>query len=285
MLLLRTEALKELLPADAAREALTGMLREQAAGEGATPEPVAVDALGSSWLGLLDRGMIVALLDADYVTTLRTAALTAIATDLFAPAQIESLALLGSGSIAERVLTAIASVRTLPRVDVYSPNTGHCRAFAQRLGAALGLDVRPAGSAHAAMRGANLICGAYRAGPQPAIELGDLRESVHINSLSSVGPQAREVAADVWRACSCVFLDHRPGVAQSGDGQSILRDHPFDLERASELWEVVRDGLHRASDDGRTMYKSVGASAHDVALAMLAYRLAVERGAGETIAR
>jgi ornithine cyclodeaminase/alanine dehydrogenase len=316
MLILRNSDLTELLSIAVARDAILAMLHEQATGTIEIPPRVTVDAHGGSWLrlmpaihnasammgfksmnvapgvgmrsfiGLIDLngGDMLALLDADYITTLRTGATTAIATELFAPSEIESMALIGSGAIAAGILRAIATVRAIPRVDVYSPNAERRTAFARRMSAQLGIDVRPADSARAAVRAANLVCGAYRAPAEPAVVLADLRASVHINSLSSVRTDAREVATGVWRACSWVVLDHRSGVAQSGDGQRILRDHPFDLERASELWETVRNGSHRTTDDGRTMYKSVGAASQDVALAMVAYRLARERGAGESIA-
>jgi ornithine cyclodeaminase/alanine dehydrogenase-like protein (mu-crystallin family) len=315
VLILRNDDLVDLLTPERTRTALLAALHEQADGKVDLPARLTVDSQDGSWMrlmpaihnassmmgfkamtvapdvgmrafiGLIDlaNGSVVALLDADSLTTLRTAETAAIATDLFAPAEIESLALLGSGTIAAGVVRALARVRTLPRVDVFSPNPEHCRDFARRLSAELAIDVRAAESARAALRPANLICGAYRAPNVPAIDVADLRSHVHINSLSSVRPEAREVTADVWRACSCVVLDHRAGVAQSGDGLSVLRDHPFDLDRAPELWEIVRDGNCRSSEDGRTMYKSVGTASQDISLATAAYRLATAAGIGENI--
>jgi ornithine cyclodeaminase/alanine dehydrogenase-like protein (mu-crystallin family) len=316
MLILRNDDLAGLLTPEITRTALLATFHEQADGKVDLPARLTVDSQDGSWLrlmpaihnassmmgfkamnvapdvgmrafiGLIDlvNGLLVALLDADSLTTLRTAETAAIATDLFAAADIESMALLGSGTMAAGVLRAIARVRKLARVDVFSPNAEHRRDFARRMSVELGIDVRAVESARAAIRPANLVCGAYRAPNVPAIDVADLRSHVHINSLSSVRPEAREVTAEVWRACSCVVLDHRAGVAQSGDGLSVLRDHPFDLERAPELWEIVRDGNCRSSEDGRTMYKSVGTASQDISLATAAYRLATEAGIGETIA-
>jgi ornithine cyclodeaminase/alanine dehydrogenase-like protein (mu-crystallin family) len=316
MLILRNGDLIDMLSMNTAIGALNAMLHEQAAGSIELPQRTTVDADSGAWLrlmpavhnqrammgyksisrtpghgmrgfiGLIDTtdGDVVALLDADYITTLRTSAIVAIATSLFAPETIETMALLGSGSIAEGVLNAVAAVRSIPQVRVYSPNAEHRATFAQHMSARHGIDVRPVGSPQEAIRPANLICGAFRAPATPAIEAGDLRGDAHLNSLSSVRADAREVANDVWRICSCVCVDHRAGVAQSGDGLSVLRDHPFDLERAPELWEIVRDGRCRTRHDGVTMFKSVGAANQDIALAILAYGIANERGVGERIA-
>ena len=315
MLILRNEVLTRMLTMDAAVDVLQLMLHDQAAGTISLPVRHTLETSHGGWLHLMpavhnargmmgfksmndvpgvgsrsfislidiERGTLAALLDADYITTLRTVALVAIATERFAPETIDAMALLGSGALAEGLLNALFSVRTLPYVNVYSPNPAHRAVFAQRMSAALGIDVRAVDSAQAAIRPANLVCGAFRAGPQPMIEAADLRPDAHVNGVSSVRPGTREVATDVWRMCSVVCVDHRLAVAQSGDGASVLRDHPFDLERAPELWEIVRDGRSRTPHDGVTMFKSVGAASQDIALAMLAYGIAVERGIGEAV--
>jgi ornithine cyclodeaminase/alanine dehydrogenase len=226
-------------------------------------------------------GGLRALIDADYVTMVRTSATAALATDLLGPAEIESMALLGSSAQAEGLIMALAAVRTLPRIDVYSPNAERRQAFCERMTAATGIDVRPVGSAQAAIRAANLVCGAYRADGTPAIAAADLRSDAHVNSLSSVRAQSREIADDVWGTCTQIVLDHREGIAVSGDGISAKRTGAYDLGRAPELWEWVRDGGRRTTRDGRTMYKSVGAASQDLAVAVRAYELASERGIGQ----
>ena len=315
MLILRNDDLLRILSVENAITALTSMLREQAAGGIDMPHRLTVDADGGSWLRLMPSihnqssmmgfksmnltpgrgvrymvaliditdGALVALLDADYITTLRTSATAAIATQLFAPREIEAMALLGTSTQADGLVDGMAAVRTIPRINVFSPNPEHRQRFAERVAARTGIDVRAVGSAQEAVRSANLVCGAYRASKTPGIEAADLRPGTHVNSLSSVRLEAREVADDVWRACSRVVVDHRDGVAVSGDGASVTRGDVFDLERVPELWEVIRDGEQRTDDDGITMFKSVGAASQDVAVGMLAYHLARERGVGQDI--
>jgi alanine dehydrogenase len=316
VLILRDDHLRRILSVEDAIDALTEMHLEQAAGAIEMPERVTVDAVGGSFLrvmpavhnrsgvmgfkymnvtpqvgaryaiaviGIAD-GALQALVDADFLTTLRTSATAAIATKLMAPPEIEELGLLGSSYQAEGLVAAMAAVRTIPRIRVFSPNPERRQQFARRVADETGIEVQAVDSAHDAIRSADLICGAFRAPGKPAIAAADLRPGAHVNSLSSVRPQAREVADDVWQACSLVVVDHRDGVAASGDGLSVARSGAFDLARAPELWEVVRDGGARRDDGKVTMFKSVGAATQDLAVAALAYRLAVERGVGEEIA-
>jgi alanine dehydrogenase len=316
VLVLRNADCTALLTVEGAMDALKGMLREQAAGAIDMPERLTVDAAGGSWLRLMPSihneskimgfkamnltpnagvhywialiditdGKLIAQLDADYITTLRTSATAAIATDLYGPAEIEAMALLGTSTQAEGLVTAMAAVRTLPRINVFSPNPEHRKAFAERVGANTGIDICPVDSAQEAIRSANLVCGAYRAGKAPQVVAADLRAGAHVNSLSSVRSYAREVADDVWTASTSVVLDHRAGVADSGDGLSVSGNGTFDLASAPELFEVVRDGSRRQATDGITMFKSVGAATQDIAVALLAYQLAVKDGVGQDVA-
>jgi alanine dehydrogenase len=316
VLVLRNDDCVALLTVEGAMDALKDMLREQAAGKIEMPERLTVDAANGSWLRLMPAihndsqimgfktmnltpnagvhywialiditdGRLIAQLDADYITTLRTSATAAIATELYAPAEIETMALLGTSTQAAGLVDAMAAVRAIPRINVFSPNPAHREAFAERVGAKTGIDVRAVGSAEEAIRSSNLVCSAYRAGKVPQIVAADLRPGSHVNGLSSVRSFAREVADDVWMASTSVVVDHRAGVADSGDGLSVTASRAFDLATAPELFEAVRDGKRRQASDGITLFKSVGAATQDIAVALLAYRLAVQRGVGQDVA-
>jgi len=315
VLILRDADLKAVLTVEATIAALKEMLADQAAGGITMPERVTADIstggflrvmpsihersgyMGFKFMDVIPKqgaryaialfdvktGALEALVDADYITMVRTSATAAIATDLIGPAEVEAMAILGSSAQAEGLVHALAAVRRIPRIIVFSPNPERRQAFADRMSAATGIDVRAVGSTQEAVRAANVICGAYRASGTPSIEKADLRPGAHVNSLSSVRPQAREVADDVWPACAQVIVDHRDGVAASGDGVSIRKNGVFDLDRAPELWESLRDGQRRTSRDGLTMFKSVGAATQDLAVAARAVELARVERRGEDV--
>jgi alanine dehydrogenase len=224
------------------------------------------------------------MVDADYITTLRTSATAAIATDILAPKTIRSMALLGTSTQAEGLVDAMAAVRTIPRIRVFSPNPDHRAHFAERVSAKTGIAIEPVASAQEAIRSATLVCGAYRAGTTPSVLAADLAPGTHVNSLSSVRSHAREIADDVWQRSAHVVVDHRDGVAASGDGLSVTATGTFDLAGAPELSDALERDVRRGSDDEITLFKSVGAATQDIAVAHLAYRLARERKLGEDVA-
>lgn len=315
MLILRDADLKTVLTVEETIDALKTMLGDQAAGGITMPERITADITTGGFLrvmpsihersgymgfkfmdvvpkhgaryaiALLDvaTGALQALVDADYITMVRTSATAALATDFLGPAEVEEMGLIGSSSQAEGLILALAAVRKLPRVKVFSPNAGRRHAFADRMRAATGIDVVAVGSADEAIRSANVICGAYRAGGTPSIAANHLRPGVHVNSLSSVRPQAREVADDVWAACAQIVVDHRDGVAASGDGVSIRKTDGAALADVPELWEALRDGMRRSRADAVTMFKSVGAATQDLAVAARAVELARANGLGQDV--
>ena len=173
MLILRDTDLKEVLSVEATIDALKTMLADQAAGGITMPERVTADITTGGFLrvmpsihersgymgfkfmdvvpkhgaryaiALLDvaTGALDALVDADYITMVRTSATAALATDLLGPAEVEEMGLIGSSSQAEGLILALAAVRTLPRVKVFSPNAERRAAFAARMSAATGIEV------------------------------------------------------------------------------------------------------------------------------------------------
>jgi ornithine cyclodeaminase/alanine dehydrogenase-like protein (mu-crystallin family) len=203
---------------------------------------------------------------------------------MLAPKTIGSMALLGTSTQAEGLVDAMAAVRTIPSIRVFSPNPEHRTHFAERIAAKTGIPVEAVGSAQEAIRSATLVCGAYRAGKTPSVVAADLAPGTHVNSLSSVRSYAREIADDVWQRSARVIVDHREGVAASGDGLSVAATGTFDLAAAPELSDAIERGTARSSDDEITLFKSVGAATQDIAVAHLAYRLARERGLGQDVA-
>jgi alanine dehydrogenase len=315
MLVLRTADVAALLTVENTMAALKDMLREQAAGQIDMPERLTIDAAGGSWMRLMPSihnaskimgfkqmnltpgagvhywialiditdGRLLAMIDADYITTLRTSATAAIATDMLAPESIASMALLGTSTQAEGLVDAMLAVRRISRIRVFSPNAEHRRKFAERIEAKTGVTIEPVDSAAAAIRFSELVCGAYRAGGTPSIVAGDLVAGAHVNSLSSVRSHAREIAEDVWQRSAVVVVDHRDGVAASGDGISVTANGTFDLRHAPELSEAFVSGTKRSRPDDVTLFKSVGAATQDIAVAHRAYLLARERGIGQEV--
>jgi ornithine cyclodeaminase/alanine dehydrogenase-like protein (mu-crystallin family) len=215
-----------------------------------------------------ETGSPAALLDAESVTAIRTAAVSALATRLAARADTGTLALIGSGVQAASHLEAMLCVCDLRHVRVYSPHREHRESFAERQSAIHGIHVEPVESARAAVDGADLIC-TLTASATPVIEGSWIAPGAHINAIGASSAATREVDTGTVRLAR-IFVDSREAaLAEAGDLLIPLGEGAIDgTAIIAELADLV---LHRATvrqtETDITLFKSVGLAIEDAAAA------------------
>jgi alanine dehydrogenase len=229
-------------------------------------------------------GAMLAIVDGRYITEARTAAVSAVATNLLANPDAGILAIIGTGVQARSHLQALACVRRIREVRAWSPTPSHRAAFVRNTPAPAGATMTQARSAEAAVFGADLVVLATSA-PDPVVRSAWVTAGAHICAVGACRPDQREMDADlVGRAR--VFVDSRSGaLAEAGDIVLAMRDATFAPERiAGELGELaagrVRGREHAAQV---TLFKSLGMAVEDLAAAHLAYERASERGLGREL--
>jgi alanine dehydrogenase len=104
-----------------------------------------------------------AIINDAWLHYIRTGAPAGVAAKYLARASIETVGVIGSGRIARRAVEAVACVRKLTRVKVYSPNEERRSAYAREMRGLLGVDVEPQESAKAAVEGADILITATNA--------------------------------------------------------------------------------------------------------------------------
>jgi ornithine cyclodeaminase/alanine dehydrogenase-like protein (mu-crystallin family) len=228
-----------------------------------------------------ERGRLLAILDASSITAIRTAAVSAVATRALARADARTLGLLGTGVQAATHLEAMALVRPLRRVRVWSRDPAHVQRFVERERARRGLEVEAAGSAEEAVTDADVVC-TVTASREPVLQGAWLRPGTHVNAVGASLRSARELdTAAVAR--SRVFVDRRESAwNEAGDllmpraEGAIAEDHV-----QAELGEVlVGRAPGRRSDEDITLFKSLGLAIEDVASAHRIHANALASGAG-----
>jgi ornithine cyclodeaminase len=228
-----------------------------------------------------DTGQPLALLEAGAVTAVRTAAVSAVATDRLARKDSRVLAILGSGAQARSHMEAMCAVRTIGRVWVWSRTTENAESFAVEQAGLHRVPVEVAPDVASAVEGADIIC-TTTASKEPILPAELLREGMHLNIVGSSIPSCAEIDAEVVRLSS-YFTDRRESLANEAReyiealGTGVLKaDEPV-----PELGEVLT-GAHpgRTSDSELTIFRSLGLAVEDIASAQLVYERAVERDVG-----
>ncbi len=228
-----------------------------------------------------DSGVPTAILDASAVTAIRTAAVTAVATNLLARRDARTLAILGAGTQARAHLQALRSVRDFAQVRVYAPTLAHAQALVERADAGRGeLSVAP--SAEEALRDADVAVTATSA-REPVLRHAWLKPGAHLNAVGASTPQARELDTATV-AASALFCDSRESLRnEAGEFQLAVAEGLIagDEHVRAELGEVLAGTAPGRRDASElTLFRSLGLAIEDLAAAQSAVATARAHGIG-----
>ena len=227
------------------------------------------------------HGEPLAILDAAAITAIRTAAASGAATAALAREDAGDLAILGSGVQARTHLEAMAAVRPLRHVRVWSRTRANAEHFARDATVPRGLRVEVAGSAEEAVRGADLIC-TTTAAREPVLCGAWLSPGVHVNAVGACFAGTRELDTEAVRRAR-LYTDRREScLAEAGDFLLARAEGAIgDAHLLGELGEVLLGRVPgRTSSGDITLYESLGIAIEDLASAHFIHRRALETGAG-----
>ena len=200
-------------------------------------------------------------MDGRLITEVRTAAVSAVATERLARPDASVLAIIGSGVQARSHLEALMLVRDFREIRVWSPR--RAAAFANEHG------VLAAPSAEEAVRGADVVVTATTS-TTPVLSGEWLSTGAHINAIGAARPDWRELDDEVLRR-SRVYVDSREAALKES-GDVIAAGEIF-----AEVGEVVSGAKPgRRSAEEVTLFKSLGLAVEDVVTAGLVYRKALD---------
>jgi ornithine cyclodeaminase/alanine dehydrogenase-like protein (mu-crystallin family) len=235
-------------------------------------------------LSSAQTGEPLAMLNGSAVTEVRTAAVSAVATELLARADATDLAIIGTGVQARSHLLAIAAARPLTSIRVAGRDQAKASRFAEDMRERAPVPVTACGSAADAVAGAGIVVTATSSA-EPVLRRDWLAPGAHINAVGACVPQARELDTGTM-AAAALFTDSRESAtSEAGDyllAQAAGAIGPDHIR--AELGEVLAGAAPGRADDAEiTVFESLGLAVEDLAAATLAYRRAAELGTGSWV--
>ena len=215
-----------------------------------------------------ETGMPLAIMDGGYLTGVRTAAGSAVATRELARPDARTLGVFGTGVQARFHVETIRRVRDLEQVLVSGTSPDKARQFADWVVKTTGLAARAASPQETS---ASDIVAACTTSPTPVVLAEHVREGAHVNAVGAFTPTTRELPTRLIRRAR-VYVDTRAGaLAEAGDLRLAEDEGDFELDVVGEVGEVLL-GTAPGRTDARavTIYKSVGAAFLDAVTARLA---------------
>ena len=234
-----------------------------------------------------DHGSPVALMDGEAITAARTAAGSALATDLLARPEPYRLVVIGTGVQARAHLRAVSRVRKFGSICVAGRDVEKAKALALELGGGNFREVGAYVSIQQAVREADVICACTHS-PEPVVRREWLKDGTHVNSVG-YNTAGREVDGATFRD-ALVVVESRaatlaPPPAGSNDIAMAIAERAFGPDRVhAELGELVTHARPGRTDDKQiTLYKSVGVAVQDAAAAAMVLEAARREGVGRTV--
>lgn len=227
-----------------------------------------------------DDGRPLAIMDSIALTSLRTAAVAALAADHLALRESQTITIVGCGEQGEAQLRAMAAVRPLRAGFAVDIDSAKAADFAERLSADMGWRIEASTTLSAAVAASD-ICVTCTTSSTPLLFARDLHPGLFVAAVGADNPAKQEIDADAL-ARSIVVVDSVAACAAGGDLHHAINGGVMtELDIRGELSALVAGRLPGRSDREEIfVFDSTGTALQDVAAAVLVYQRAVEAGAG-----
>jgi thiomorpholine-carboxylate dehydrogenase len=208
-------------------------------------------------------GQTLAVMDATWLTALRTAAVSAVAADALTPPGPKIVALLGSGAQARSHALALRAVRPVSTVRVWSRNPENVRRCAADVGGVV------CASAEEAVRGADIVCTVTNAST-PVLQGAGLEPGAFVAAIGAPRPAWRELDDAAMR--NLVVADCRES-AEKESGDVMLSG----ANVYAELGEILSGKVVSPPPGATVVFKALGQAVEDAVAARLVYDAATVR--------
>lgn len=231
------------------------------------------------------HGALQAIADASTITSIRTAAVSGLATRLLAREDASELGILGAGVLAMTHLDAVRAVRPIRRIRVWSRSGTRAHEFAERARRKHDIEIVVSETAQDAVRDAHVVC-TVTSSRTPVLEGAWLSPGAHVNAVGASIPTARELDSQAVKI-SRLFVDRRESAQNEAGDFLVPRSEGAitDAHILGDLGDLLLGKIDgRTAPDQITLFKSLGLAVEDVAAVQHIYDKARSVGAGTTMA-
>jgi ornithine cyclodeaminase/alanine dehydrogenase-like protein (mu-crystallin family) len=226
-----------------------------------------------------ETGEILSLMDAEFLTGVRTAVVSALVTDLLGKSGGGTMAVFGTGVQAWHHVEVFAKLFAPREILVFGQTPASSEQFAERVERQLRTPSRRAVMNE--LKRAEIIC-TCTTNPTPLFAAKDLATNAHINAVGSYRPETREIGSDVMAKAIIVVDTYESAFNEAGDIIIPLNEGAI---RREDIYASIADLVSETKpahdvDNRMTVFKSVGIALEDLVAADLAYRKAIELGIG-----
>lgn len=231
-----------------------------------------------------ETGQPIALINGTAITTIRTAAVSAVATAHLANEDASDLAIIGSGTQARSHLEAMRCVRKIKRVRVWSPTRAHALAFADEMSTRYALSVTAVERPELAVYDAQIVI-TVTTSDTPVVNGEWLAPGAHVNVVGGCQPRVREVDTSAILRSKVIVDSTESALAEAGEILIPISEGACSPQHIhATLGEIINHSKPgRVSANEITLFKSLGLGVEDIAAAHFIYTRAQAEGRGVSV--
>ncbi|MEU1997985.1 ornithine cyclodeaminase family protein [Nocardia gamkensis] len=221
-------------------------------------------------------GRATAVLEAGALGTLRTAAVSGLATQLMSAPEASEMALIGSGRQALRQVEAVCAVRPIRRVRVWSRSEEGRIRLADAVRSDLGIDAVATTTLAEAVDRAPIVTLITRA-VEPFLHRGLLSPGAHLNAVGAILPSNAEFEPELLSDSDLTVVDSITNAQRSS--RELIEYYGQDWSAVSTLGDLLTAPIQRPPQPRLTVFKGLGMGLADLAVASLALDAVTREGA------
>lgn len=219
-----------------------------------------------------DTGRTLAVMEANYLTDIRTAAVSAVATDVLSRPDVQTLGVFGSGRQAKAHFSVLPLVRPFRRYLVCGSGRSNLDNFCRTMKQEHNIEIESV-NAETCARDSDVVC-TCTTSTEPLFDGRLLQPGTHLNLVGAFQPHTREVDDETVRRSRVVVDTYEGALAEAGDLLIPLRNNAIASDHiVADLHEIAsgKKPGRRARED-ITLFKSVGCALEDLVAADLVWR-------------
>jgi ornithine cyclodeaminase len=211
------------------------------------------------------------MMAANYLTDIRTAAVSAVATKLMSRPDASALGVFGTGRQALAHILVLSWVRKFERILVCGSSLSRSEEFARHLWGTHKVKVEAVDSATCASA-SNVIC-TCTTSRTPLFDGREVRDGTHLNLVGGFQPDTREVDSYLMRRARIVVDTYEGALAEAGELLIPLMNGELARECISADLHEIASGKKkpRSSPQEVTVFKSVGCAFQDLVIGKLVW--------------
>ena len=231
-----------------------------------------------------NTGDLQAVIESDRIGWLVPGALSAVATKYLAKKEAKIMAIFGSGRQAKSQLPAVALVRDLELIKVYSPQKKHRDQYCEEMRDLLKLNVISVDSPEEALKGSDIVSTTSNSST-PVFDGNLIEQGAHINAIGAHDPDRRELDSVSVKRSKLVADSKDRVLKEEGEVLIPIKEGVINPDHIyGELGEVIAGRKKGRTDEKEiTLFLSGAIGIEYVAIAARIYQIALKERIGQEL--